>query len=483
MNGSNELSHETGESKRGIADRRDFLVKTGSGIASVGIAGCQSVLENQEDNASNRTTSDAEDVPSDLFEGETLTVGNMQPFPSDNVTGIGGKQAGEFAVHEHNQSGGVLGGDLQQIIGDTKISPAKSKQRIRELINRENVDAIMGGFLDTSYNQMMEPIADSGDLVSILAGAGSMNTAKKRDSNYDRYKFSFKSLLALNVGMMGQVYFLEDLVEQLGLERIAIYTEDLSVFDTHGEPLFSAIRERDFVDLPIAKRTSASLIDWNPIFDEVEEADCDLMVVNLVLTGATAARQWGSQERPFLLGGTHLHAMQPTFWEESGGIAPGLFTFNSAGHDSQQTSRTVPFMDRFKEFFGFRSSNYNIYTVYDAFNLWIDAVKNTGSTHPDDIRPYLLDRTWEGSVQQPEQSFTGRNPDSPHEYSHHWKWTGWPSLEGKEGWNAEGWPPFTQWQSEGGKKDTNAEMVTVAPPKNAGGEYNFVWPDWVSIAK
>lgn len=111
-----------------------------------------------------------------------------------------------------------------------------------------------------------------------------------------------------------------------------------------------------------------------------------------------AARQWGTQERSFDFGGIHLLAMADGFCESVGRSFPGLRRLTTAAADSQQTLRTLPMMDRFEKEFGYRTNTYFTFTAYDAVNVWVDAMKQVGSKEPEDIIPYLEERTWNGST-------------------------------------------------------------------------------------
>lgn len=458
---------DSGDTRDGPVNRRDLLKSAVAGATTVGVAGCRSLDAAGPANTSTEG-SQSTDVPKDALKGETLKIGGMWPLPDDYTIGRDAQRGAALAVKEHNQSSnGVLGADLELINRSTGISPAQSRQNTRELCLDKEVDVLNGGFLGQSYKLMMEPIASTETLSYFSCGA-SVPVAEKIASNFQRHKYNFRSIGNMVQARDAELNFLEAMADRMGWDRIAVFTENLEVYDAVADPLVKGIRERGIAEVPIAKRTSQSIINWNPLFDQAEQANCDLVCANLVLTGMTAARQWGISERPFDFGGIHLLAMAPDFWEAVGRVAPGLWTLNMGAFDSRQTPGMIPMQERFKEEYGYKTSAYSCFCAYDAVNNWVDAVKATGSTDPEDLIPYLEQRTWRGSILKPTLEYY----DESYKYPHDIKWSA-PDIET---WNELGFPPLIQWQ---GEKNGEARMKTVAPKRAAGGKYRLKKTPWL----
>lgn len=447
--------------------RRRIIKGTGAGLIGSTLAGCQSLR--QEGGDGGPSVEAGEDVPNDLLEGETLTMAGMYPLPDDYVIGRDAANAAELAVREANRSdNGVLGADVEHLIGDTNISPATAREETERFIVEEDADVINGGFLGQVYRQMLAGPISTHNTLSFFSCGASVPVGEMVRDNFDQYRMSFRSICNMRQARNSELHFLELYADEMGWDRIAVLTEDMEVFDAVAQPLADGIEERGIADVAYFERTSQGILDWAPLFDQAESEDVDLLCVNLVLTGVTAARQWGNQERDFDMGGIHLHAMAPDFWENHGGVADGLWTMNMGGHDSSQTAAMIPMMDRFEEEFGYRTSSYSAFCAYDATNMWLDAVTSVGSTNTDDLIPYLEDRVWEGSVIDEAQEFQNEGDDFPHD----WVYQGY---EGFDSWNQQGWLPFTQWQ---GEKGGDADMVTVAPEKARPDGANVKKPSW-----
>lgn len=454
---------------RGVS-RRTVIKGSGAGLIGTTLAGCQSLEGgNGASGTGGSNGGSAGDVPDDLLEGQTLRMGGMYPLPDDYVIGRDAARGAELAIREANRSeNGVLGADVEQLVGNTNISPATGRQQTEEFIVDDEVDVINGGFLGQVYRQMLSGPISTHNTLSFFSCGASVPVGEMVRDNFEQYRMSFRSICNMRQARNSELHFLETWADEMGWDRIAVLTEDMEVFDAVAQPLVDGIRERDIAEVPYWERTSQGILDWAPLFDQAESEDIDLLCVNLVLTGVTAARQWGNQERDFDMGGIHLHAMAPDFWENHGGVADGLWTMNMGGHDSQQTEAMIPMMDRFEEEFGYRTSSYSCFCAYDATNMWIDAIRNVGSVETDDLIPYLEERTWEGSVMDEAQEFQGPDEDFPHD----WRYRGY---DGYDAWNQQGWLPFTQWQ---GEKGGEAEMVTVAPPKATSGDATLQKPSW-----
>lgn len=450
------------------ASRRTVIKGTGTALVGSTLAGCQS-LNQGDDSTGGAKQAGAGDVPKDLLKGQTLKMGGMYPLPDDYVIGRDAARGAELAIKEANRSeNGVLGAEVKQLVGNTNISPAQSRQQTEEFILEDEVDVINGGFLGQVYRQMLAGPISSHNTLSFFSCGASVPIGEMVRDNFEKYRMSFRSICNMRQARNSELHFLDTYADEMGWDRIAVLTEDMEVFDAVGEALVNGIRERGIAEVPYWERTSQGILDWAPLFDQAESEDVDLLCVNLVLTGVTAARQWGNQERDFDLGGIHLHGMAPDFWENHGGVADGLWTMNMGGHDSQQTSRMIPMMDRFEEEFGYRTSSYSCFCAYDATRMWFDAIRNVGSVQTDDLIPYLEDRVWENSVITDSQDFQGQDADFPHD----WEYKGY---DGYDAWNQQGWLPFTQWQ---GEKGGDAQMVTVAPPKATTSDAGLKKPSW-----
>lgn len=447
--------------------RRKFLEATGA-LSVAATAGCRTLMSpNSGEGRQGDGVGNASDVPDDLFKGETLTIGALYPYPGDYRVATDAKRTMDMAVKEHNRENGVLGADLEVIHKSTRISPAVGRRETKKLIQQHNADVIIGGFLGETFNQMMKPVSASKEVLAFYPGSGNPRMATETKRDYDNWKYYFRSIEHMEHSRQSIRHHVNMTAKKLGWDRVAVFTEEVPMVDVLGEKLVKNLRNDGVVDVPLWDRTSTSITNWKPLFDQVEQANCDACIANLVLTGMTAARQWGTSERPFDFGGIHVFSMSPQFWQQVGRVCPSIWTLNLAGHDSFQTPRTIPFQDRFEEMFGYRTSAYLSFTYYDAINMWVHAIKNAGSLNPEDLIPYLERRTWKGSVITKTQNFHG--PD--HKWPHDWEWNGWST----EGWNQEGWLPFTQWQ---GEKGGEAQMVTASPPRSAGGKLEMVSAPW-----
>lgn len=452
------------------ANRRDIL-KAGALGATVGLGGCQS-FKRGGNTPAQKNRNQGGDVSKDALKGKTIKIGLLAPYPKDPQFGIGydAKKAAELAAKEQNQSGGVLGADVQILTRDTNISPATARQKYRELIN-QNVDFTMGCYLGQVLLQVESLMAQEQKL-HLETFSAEEKTAELTKKNYQDYKYRFRFLTNVPQAVQHELQLLKAYSKPCGWETAYMIDEDVAVFDPFAKQFSKQIEKETPLKIEKFKRTSTSVMNWKPMLDEAERLNVDLFLPHLVLTGSTLARQWSVQKRPFQLGGIHIKSMIPSFWKSMNGKVEGLWTMNMATPRSKQTSQTKPFMDRFRKEYGYVSAVYPAYCNYDAVNILCHAIRQTGSLNEADLIPFLEQMPpYKESVLDPQFEFNG--PDHPK----------YPHDMNSRNWNQQGWVVFNQWQERNGK----GKQVAFAPPRAAGvpdakaavNSGQFVTPPWL----
>lgn len=99
-------------------------------------------------------------APAIVRAAEPIRVGILQPFSGGlEVLGEQGAQGAEMALLEANESGGVLGGSMFEIIrADTKTDPKTAVEKTNELIRSNKVTAIIGPVTSAERDAMKSTI-------------------------------------------------------------------------------------------------------------------------------------------------------------------------------------------------------------------------------------------------------------------------------------------------------------------------------------
>lgn len=445
---------------------RRRLLRTAGGAAAVALAGCKSPARNAGASGGTPTpggSSTSEDVPDDLFAGETIKLGLLAPLPEQHVIGKSMYYSAKQAAKVINGNGGILGADVEILPANTKIQPSVTRREYTRLTRAEDVDCTFGTFRGQCLMAIMGPMART-ETLHMTTAAAIEKPAEMVADEYGKYKYHFRPG-PLNASALAeaQLELLELRGDELGWDTAALLVENRADFD----PYYATLERRagEYLDLPYAKRTAATLSNWTPVYDEIESVGVDVALVAQATSGTPAVKQWANQQRNFEYGGIHVWSQFTNYFESTNGSCEYVFTMNSVTPQTKNTPRTQPFMDEFYRAYGF----YPIYAgpiTYDAVRLYADAVRTLGSKDEADLIPYLEERVWRESTVIGKQAFTGPDAAQPHEPE-------WTSMK------QTGVPVWQQWQTT--TKDVGVEgpgvMESFAPEQHETAAYQK--PPWV----
>lgn len=435
--------------------RRNFLKYTGTGVAGIALAGC-----NQQE--------DAGGAKAGNLEGKTLKVGVLAPLPKAKEFGLGYSMvtAAELAADELSGTDKVLGADVEIVPANTKLAPAAGLQEHRRLTVQENVDVTTGIFFDSVFNVVMDSIAEQQVIHIASAGPAPLPHQRLRE-NYERYKYFFRCGPPNSFWIADAfLEFIELYQPILGWDRAALLLENIAPIDPFEEIMGDRIN--DIMDTPIVRRVSESVTNWTPIYDELENEDIDLAFVMQALSGWASVKQWSEQERQFEMGGVHLPSQIPIFWDETNGGTEHIFTANTNTPQTRNTERTGAFVESYQKRYNNYIPMYSGAMTYDAVNIYAKAVRDTGSTDPEDLIPYMeSDFNFKESTYIPPDpglGFKGPNSKYPHDVD----MTCMVDCE-----NPMWVPVWQQWQKRGGEP----KMESFGPKMNK--TQNYTIPEWI----
>jgi ABC-type branched-subunit amino acid transport system substrate-binding protein len=123
--------------RKNIVQSRRALLKHGAVLAAAGIVGAPAIIR----------------------AAEPIKIGILQPF-SGGLEALGeqGYQGAKLAIDEVNDKGGLLNRHVDYIRADDKTDPKTAVERTLELIQRDEVDAIIGPVTSANRDAMMPTI-------------------------------------------------------------------------------------------------------------------------------------------------------------------------------------------------------------------------------------------------------------------------------------------------------------------------------------
>lgn len=452
---------------REVTSRRRFLKTAGIGTATFTLAGCSKSGSSSDDGQRG-------DVSGDALSSETVKIGVLTLLPEQEPIGRSMADSARLAVDHLNEGGGflppelqgngILGADVELLIGDTQATPGPALKEHRRLAFKENVDLTIGVYLDNVLANLMDSIAEHQTL-HFTTGATGPQFAKLVKNNYEKYKYHFRPGPTNSNQLSTSIEeFLRLYADQLGWDRVAFLFEDFDQIENFYERLQGNV-EQYFDEVVMYRYTSQTTTNWNPIYDEVERKNADLAFVFQSISGVSAVTQWANQKRQFEFGGLHVLSQFNGFWEETDGNTEYVFTGTTVTPQTKNSPLTQPYMDAYHKQF----DEYPIYSgplTYQGIHIYAEAVRQAGTTNPAELIPVLEELVFEPSiVSQTPAEFQGPNARYPHDPVY----TCMSDCK-----NPTGVPVWQQWQ-EG--DDGGGVQEAFAPEMNKTADYQR--PHWL----
>jgi branched-chain amino acid transport system substrate-binding protein len=452
-------------------DRSKLLHAAGVSVGAM-LAGCSSESDGNPDNTVTETpTTTPERVLRDV---DTVRIGLLARMGLPE--GAAMQNGAQLAAQHLNENAAGLNAEVKIQSGDIGDIGKKASSEHQRLVTEEDCDLTIGD-LGSGFKtrRTMGSIANSETMhittASIFYPAGKLVsrttdlTGDGGESEYEQHKYHFRAG-PLNLVWQARALaeFVETAAPDSGWERVAVLTETVGELDPYHEQLLSQIES--MVDVRITERVGG-VADWSPFYNSIEDKDCDLALVGLLLFGTSAVNQWAEQDRQFELGGVLPPAKRPDFWEETDGNAEYVFTTNAMTPRTKNTEQTQPFVDRYVDSFDIRPHSSAAIT-YDAVLLAVAAIRMAAAeagrtTIPDSetVVSTLAELSFTEGTVAPTLQFTP--PDAT--YAHEPQWMSMAESD---------FPVIQQWQAA---EDGGGAMHAVAPADSATAAYAF--PEWL----
>ncbi|SER17308.1 ABC transporter substrate-binding protein [Natrinema salaciae] len=440
--GGEPTTDSVSDGRPNVSNRRSLL-KTGlGGATAVSFAGCLGT-------AGSIIGSSGDEPP--------ITIGALAPSPDSDFIGRSMIRGAQVAVDELNEADGILGRDVELVVGDTNGSPLEARRQYQRLILEEGADVTVGVFASEALMNIVDDIAEQGT-VHLTSGAATTAASRLVKEQYDDYKYHFR--VGPNndhdLGRM-QVDFIDDMAPDMGWDSVAVLAEDYEWTEKPWSVYQNRLADTG-VDIVMEQRYPPATDDFAGIYDEVEENGADAVFITTAHTGTAALLDWVSPEpRPFAFGGIHVPMQLPLYYEATGGACQYGVSQSSATAQSTRTDKTRPFVNAYQEAYDGANPVYTGYHTYDAVALFAHAVEETGTLDSDALVQLLEDVTFSGSSGTVE--FYGQDHDYPHDLKYS---------------STDPDPVYFQWQ----ENDAGEGVQEIIWPKSrATSEY--ISPPWL----
>lgn len=354
-------------------------------VAVFAVAACAG--ENAEDDLSRQDPSEEDPdavanskEATDVAEGEAVRVGVFSSLDTPGGESI--INAAELAIEEINADGGVHGLPIEAIVRDTEGQPEQAVEVYQRFALSDDVIAALGVWSSGEAFAIQEHMARL-KLPFINTGSSTASLADPVREDYDDFKYWFR--FGHNSEEMAEqvmAFLTDQLAEHHDINRIAIFTED-GIWTKEVRAIMREVIDNEGgLELVAEESFDVQTTDYNPVFQRVIAAEPDQIIdISSFVDSAGYVRQWRDLE-PAPMGGINISAVAPTFYDETGGAADGLWNVHF-GYPTAITEKTVPFYEAYNDRFG-SAPNWTAWYAYDAMHALREALERLDEEDFDD---------------------------------------------------------------------------------------------------
>jgi branched-chain amino acid transport system substrate-binding protein len=302
-----------------------------------------------------------------------------------SFTGLDIKRGAEMAVDDINAHGGVKGRKLVLIARDDEHNPVRTVAQYRELVERDNVAAMLGATNSASM-LAVAPIVNDTLKVPVICPATDATAITENDAakaGRDNYLF--------RVGMYGtgQANFIVDtMVKKFGHTKVALLTWTGGWGVTGRGELQRRLKEDGLA--PVADETfDSNDTDVTPQIIKIKNAGAE-SILNYGLvrenTFVVQTKQKLGDETPYA---SAWGIAGPAFWKAAGDAAEGVLTSTTITIDGPQSPERRALIDAYhKRYNQEMDAPTSVFGAYDAVHLFAMVMERDG-TDPAAVRAGL----------------------------------------------------------------------------------------------
>lgn len=296
------------------------------------------------------------------------------------------KRGAELAISEINGRGGVTNRPLRLIARDDEHTPARTIAQYRELIEQQQVVAMLGATNSASMLAVVPLVNDNYRIPVICpatdASAITENAAKAQGR--DNYVF--------RVGMYGEGqanFMVNTALDKLGRRRVALLTWSGGWGVTGRGELRRRLAERSMG--PVADETyDADDADMSAQLLRIRRAGADIILNYGLLVDNVKIAQTRAQLRDRTPYFSAWGISGAAFPEAAGAAAEGVLISTTVTLDGVQSERRRRFIDAYRAAYS-APLKAPVFAVgaYDAIFMFADAIRRAGATGGSQIRASL----------------------------------------------------------------------------------------------
>lgn len=448
---NNDNNYNSSGSKTNRVGRRTFLAAAGAGAVTTTFAGCLGGIGGDD---------------------EGFKIGHLAP--TGMSMGRGSERSALLAEQELNDDGGILDEDVEVIAEDTETSVSNTTQIVETLVERDNVDLLVGTFSSEVTQGIIDTVAEFGVPFIITGSADSSTLQDTVAKDYKKYKNVFRTG-PINSELQAEAMadYAEFLSDEHGWNSFAHLSED-AAWTVPFQNLLPDELESRGLDVVYDETASVGTENFTPFLDEIEDAGADALIRFFASGGrGQMIGAWVQGEYDFAVEGTHVASMSPEFWDQTNGACIYETTAQSgAGGVAELTDETMDFVEAYEDEYADEEPPskpmYMGFNTYDAIHFYSEVADEAGTVNYeddlDDIVDAMLSTEMTGTAG--EISLYGQDSDYPND-----------AQEERNDDDKISNYPVTQWQPQDEDAESGAHQC-VFPDQNATADH--MAPHWMS---
>ena len=357
-------------------NRREFLAATGTASA-LALAGCMGGGGGEE-------SGDGE-------ESRTLTLGGTMSLSGDNADlGRLYKDGYELTIQRINEAGGVDAGDgnnydLELILRDDETDASKSRTIYQELIDREEIDYLVGPYSSTVTLPASAVAAQNEK--PMVEGGGASPEIFSQGNDWIFGLLPTANKYALSAVDMAQL-------QSQAPESIAILAED----DTFSQSTARGLRgkvDSAGLELVVDETFPTETSDLSTNLGKVRDADADVLILCAHQKHAIiAAKQMESQEVNVDMAMATVGSLNDSFKNEVGSNGDYMYGHSSwdsnANFEDSVYGSTSGFVDAVKSEYDY-APDYHSAAGESVILTYVDAFERVDELTPTNVRDAIRD--------------------------------------------------------------------------------------------
>jgi branched-chain amino acid transport system substrate-binding protein len=330
---------------------------------------------------------------------DVIKIGVIGPMQFNQGTNIW--NGAEMGADEINAKGGIKVGhkkmEIELFQADSKeftAHPAVSAKVMEELITRDKVNFVIGGFRSEAVLAMQD-VAMNHKVLFFGVGAADPELCDRVVKNYDRYKYWFRCSPQDSRDLTKAAFLQLSGVAALLKQRLKLDRTKVAILAEKAMWANSMVKAAEVfipkmgMEVAGTWRCSANAKNVTPELTAIRESRAHIILTALSgPVGITVSKEAGEMKIPAVQVGINVESAKDSFWRSTDGMANYAMALNNYVHGVEYNELTAPFVEGYYKRFGelpmYTANSYAVITCHLK-----NAIEAAGTLNAERLIPQL----------------------------------------------------------------------------------------------